>query len=58
MSQYRPDRRIVNVTRNEDGDKKSDSHFEAFNIFYSLKQNFPEVYRHLLGIARAYLKDR
>jgi hypothetical protein len=58
MPQARPDRRILDVAPEKEVDKKLEPNFEVQTIFYSLKQNFPDVYRHILGIAKAFLKDR
>lgn len=58
MPQARPDRRMLDVAPEKDGDRTSEPNYEVLAIFYKLKQNFPDVYRHILGIAKAFLKDR
>jgi hypothetical protein len=41
-----------------DGDKNIEHYYETLTIFSKLKQNFPDVYRHILGIIKAFIKDR
>ena len=56
MLQPRDQRRKVESSPR--GERSSGNYFEALTVFHNLKQNFPDVYRHILGIVKAFLKSR
>ena len=39
-----------------EGEKIARSGNDTINVFYELKRELPDVYRHILGIAKAFLK--
>jgi hypothetical protein len=58
MPQSRPDLGRGDVTPERERESISEPYLEVVYLFDSLKQNFPDVYRHVLGIAKAFLKER
>ena len=50
MPPPRPERQVADIP--------AEKHYEVLSLFFQLKQNFPEVYRHVLGIMKAFLKER
>ena len=58
MPPPRPERQVADIPAEKGGEKKSEQHYEVLSLFFQLKQNFPEVYRHVLGIMKAFLKER
>ncbi len=58
MPHSRPDLDRGDVTPERERESISEPYLEVVSLFNALKQNFPDVYRHVLGIAKAFLKER
>jgi hypothetical protein len=58
MPPARSERRVADIPAEKGEERKFEQHYEVLSLIYQLKQNFPEAYRHVLGIMKAFLKER
>jgi hypothetical protein len=53
----KPEYRMAEDVPEKEEERRPDTLLEIMNVCQELKQSCPEFYRHLLGIAKAFLKE-
>ena len=58
MESEKLDSQILDLSLEKGPDRNFERHYEVISLLTRLKQNFPDVYRHIMGIAKSFLKER